>query len=129
MTWRSFGTWSTKLPRGLDSLIGLNGIRLSGGQRQRIAIARMALTNPNVVILDEATSALDADTEARVHQALHKFLRDRTTIIIAHRLSAVKQADRVYVFENGTITEEGRHEDLMTANGLYSKLYGHQQTA
>ncbi len=118
-----------KLPRGLDSLIGLNGIRLSGGQRQRIAIARMALTNPNVVILDEATSALDADTEARVHQELHKFLRDRTTIIIAHRLSAVRQADRVYVFEDGTITEQGRHEELMTANGLYSKLYGHQQTA
>ena len=118
-----------KLPRGLDSLIGLNGIRLSGGQRQRIAIARMALTNPNVVILDEATSALDADTEARVHQELHKFLRDRTTIIIAHRLSAVKQADRVYVFEDGTITEHGRHDELMTANGLYSKLYGHQQTA
>ena len=118
-----------KLPRGLDSLIGLNGIRLSGGQRQRIAIARMALTNPNVVILDEATSALDADTEARVHQELQKFLRDRTTIIIAHRLSAVRQADRVYVFEDGTITEQGRHEELMTANGLYSKLYGHQQTA
>ena len=118
-----------KLPRGLDSLIGLNGIRLSGGQRQRIAIARMALTNPNVVILDEATSALDADTEARVHQELQKFLRDRTTIIIAHRLSAVRQADRVYVFEDGMITEHGRHEELMIANGLYSKLYGHQQTA
>ena len=118
-----------KLPRGLDSLIGLNGIRLSGGQRQRIAIARMALTNPNVVILDEATSALDADTEARVHQELHKFLRDRTTIIVAHRLSAVKQADRVYVFEDGMITEHGKHDELMTANGLYSKLYGHQQSA
>lgn len=118
-----------KLPRGLDSLIGLNGIRLSGGQRQRIAIARMALTNPNVVILDEATSALDADTEARVHQELHKFLRDRTTIIVAHRLSAVKQANRVYVFEDGMITEHGKHDELMTANGLYSKLYGHQQSA
>lgn len=117
------------MPRGLDSLIGLNGIRLSGGQRQRIAIARMALTNPNVVILDEATSALDADTEAKVHQALHQFLRNRTTIIIAHRLSAVKQADRVYVFEDGTITEQGRHDELMDSNGLYAKLYGHQQTA
>ena len=118
-----------EMPRGLDSLIGLNGIRLSGGQRQRIAIARMALTNPNVVILDEATSALDADTEARVHQALHQFLRNRTTIIIAHRLSAVKQADRVYVFEDGTITEQGRHDELMDSNGLYAKLYGHQQSA
>ena len=118
-----------QMPRGLDSLLGLNGIRLSGGQRQRIAIARMALTNPNVVILDEATSALDADTEARVHHALHKFLHDRTTIIIAHRLSAVKQADRVYVFEDGMITEHGRHDELMDTNGLYAKLYGHQQTA
>ena len=129
MRLRKFAGVVEKLPRGLDSLIGLNGIRLSGGQRQRIAIARMALTNPNVVILDEATSALDADTEARVHQELQKFLRDRTTIIIAHRLSAVRQADRVYVFEDGMITEHGRHEELMTANGLYSKLYGHQHTA
>ena len=118
-----------EMPRGLDSLIGMDGIRLSGGQRQRIAIARMALTNPNVVILDEATSALDADTEARVHQSLQTFLQDRTTIIVAHRLSAVKQADRVFVFEDGIITEQGSHEDLMSSNGLYTKLYGRQQSA
>ncbi len=117
------------MPRGLDSLIGMDGIRLSGGQRQRIAIARMALTNPNVVILDEATSALDADTEARVHQSLQSFLQDRTTIIVAHRLSAVKQADRVFVFDDGIITEHGSHDDLITSNGLYSKLYGRQQSA
>lgn len=117
------------MPRGLDSMIGVDGIRLSGGQRQRIAIARMALTNPNVVILDEATSALDADTEERVHQSLNSFLRDRTTIIVAHRLSAVKQADRVFVFEDGIITEHGSHEDLITSNGLYTKLYGRQQSA
>lgn len=117
------------LPRGLDSLIGMDGIRLSGGQRQRIAIARMALTNPNVVILDEATSALDADTEARVHQSLQTFLQDRTTIIVAHRLSAVKQADRVFVFDDGIITEHGSHEDLISSNGLYTKLYGRQQSA
>lgn len=115
------------LPQGLDSLIGLNGIRLSGGQRQRIAIARMALTNPNVVILDEATSALDIETEEKVHQALQTFLIGRTTIIIAHRLSAVKQADHVYVFENGSITEQGRHDELIDANGFYAKLYGHQE--
>lgn len=117
------------MPRGLDSLIGMNGIRLSGGQRQRIAIARMALTNPNVVILDEATSALDADTEARVHQSLHTFLKGRTTIIVAHRLSAVKQADRVFVFDDGRISEHGSHDDLIDSNGLYTKLYGRQQSA
>ncbi len=117
------------MPRGLDSLIGVDGIRLSGGQRQRIAIARMALTNPQVVILDEATSALDAETEAKLHVALAEFLKGRTIIIVAHRLSAVKQADTVYVFEDGKITEQGGHEELIHANGLYSKLYGQHQTA
>ena len=117
------------MPRGLDSLIGVDGIRLSGGQRQRIAIARMALTNPKVVILDEATSALDAETEAKLHIALAEFLKGRTMIIVAHRLSAVKQADTVYVFEDGKITEQGGHKELLIANGLYAKLYGQHQTA
>ena len=117
------------MPRSLDSLIGVDGIRLSGGQRQRIAIARMALTNPQVVILDEATSALDAETEAKLHIALAEFLKGRTMIIVAHRLSAVKQADTVYVFEDGKITEQGGHEELLIANGLYAKLYGQHQTA
>ena len=117
------------MPRGLESLIGVNGIRLSGGQRQRIAIARMALTNPQVVILDEATSALDAETEAKLHIALAEFLQGRTMIIVAHRLSAVKQADTVYVFEDGKITEQGGHNELLSSNGLYAKLYGQHQTA
>ena len=117
------------MPRGLDSLIGVDGIRLSGGQRQRIAIARMALTNPQVVILDEATSALDAETEAKLHNALADYLKGRTMIIVAHRLSAVKQADTVYVFEDGKVTEEGGHDELISANGLYAKLYGQHQTA
>ncbi len=117
------------MPRGLDSLIGVDGIRLSGGQRQRIAIARMVLTNPKVVILDEATSALDAETEAKLHTALAEYLIGRTMIIVAHRLSAVKQADTVYVFEDGKVTEQGGHEELLNANGLYSKLYGQHQTA
>lgn len=116
------------MSRGLDSMLGMDGIRLSGGQRQRIAIARMALTNPNVVILDEATSALDADTEARVHDSLQTFLQNRTTIIVAHRLSAVKQADRVFVFNDGKISEHGSHEELLGSNGLYTKLYGRQQS-
>ncbi|MGD8908770.1 MAG: ABC transporter ATP-binding protein [Chromatiales bacterium] len=116
-----------QMPQGLDTLIGRFGVRLSGGQRQRLAIARMALTDPSVVILDEATSALDTTTEGDLHQALRNFLRGRTTIIIAHRLSAVKQADRVLVFEDGRIVEEGRHEELLENNGLYTSLYGRQE--
>lgn len=118
-----------EMPRGLDSLIGVDGIRLSGGQRQRIAIARMALTNPQVVILDEATSALDAETETKLHLALAEYLKGCTMIIVAHRLSAVKQADTVYVFEDGKITEQGGHDELISAKGLYAKLYGQHQTA
>jgi ATP-binding cassette subfamily C protein len=115
------------MPEKLDTVVGRQGVRLSGGQRQRLAIARMILSDPKVVILDEATSALDADTEARLHHALRDFLKNRTTLIIAHRLSAVKQADRVYVFEDGQIAEHGAHEELLRSNGLFSKLYGRLQ--
>ncbi len=115
------------MPKGLDSLVGRQGVRLSGGQRQRLAIARMVLSVPRVVILDEATSALDTETEANLHAALARFLAHRTTIIIAHRLSAVKQADCTYVFEDGRIVESGEHEDLIAANGLYAQLYKHHQ--
>jgi len=114
------------LAQGLDTLLGRNGVRLSGGQRQRLAVARMVLTDPKVVILDEATSALDAETEGRLHAALTAFLKGRTTLIIAHRLSAVRQADRVYVLEDGRVAEQGRHEDLINADGLYATLYGRQ---
>jgi ATP-binding cassette subfamily C protein len=112
---------------GLDTLVGRQGIRLSGGQRQRLAVARMVLSDPQVVILDEATSALDTETEQQLHQALQEFLKDRTTIIVAHRLSAVKQADHVYVFEDGKICEQGGHEELINSNGLYARLYGEYQ--
>lgn len=115
------------LPQGLDSIVGRSGVRLSGGQRQRLAIARMVLADPKVVILDEATSALDAATEYNLHHALGKFLSGRTTLIIAHRLSAVKQADRVLVFDGGRIAEQGDHQQLMAEGGLYAKLYGHLQ--
>ncbi|MFZ3183799.1 MAG: ABC transporter ATP-binding protein [Pseudomonas sp.] len=115
------------LPQGLDSIVGRSGVRLSGGQRQRLAIARMVLAEPKVVILDEATSALDAATEYALHQALGRFLSGRTTLIIAHRLSAVKQADRVLVFDGGRIAEEGEHHQLIADGGLYAKLYGHLQ--
>lgn len=115
------------LPDKLDTIVGKQGIRLSGGQRQRLAIARMVLSDPKVVILDEATSALDTETEAKLHKALHSFLENRTTLIIAHRLSAVKQADRVYVFDGGQIIEEGQHEELLQNDGLYKRLYGKLQ--
>jgi ATP-binding cassette subfamily C protein len=117
------------LPEGLDSVVGRHGVRLSGGQRQRLAIARLVLADPRVVILDEATSALDAETEAHLHAALAEFLAGRTTLIVAHRLSAVKQADRVYVFENGKVIEEGAHDQLIEADGLYARLYGRHQSA
>jgi len=116
-----------EMPKALDTIVGRQGVRLSGGQRQRLAIARMVLSDPQVVILDEATSALDAATEAKLHEALHEFLKDRTTLIIAHRLSAVKQADRAYVFDGGQIIEEGAHDELIRGDGLYSRLYGQLQ--
>jgi ATP-binding cassette subfamily C protein len=117
-----------QLPNKLDTIVGRQGIRLSGGQRQRLAIARMVLSEPNVVILDEATSALDAETEYHLHTALAEFLKDKTTIIVAHRLSAIKQANHVYVFEAGTIGEQGTHGELLSQDGLYSKLYGVRQS-
>jgi len=116
-----------ELDNGLDTLVGRDGVRLSGGQRQRLAIARMVLTDPKLVILDEATSALDTTTEQHLHQALQTFLKGRTTLIIAHRLSAVKQADRALVFEDGRIIEQGSHEELINNQGLYASLYGRQE--
>jgi ATP-binding cassette, subfamily C, bacterial len=113
------------MPGGLDAIVGRDGVRLSGGQRQRLAIARMVLAEPRLVILDEATSALDTETERALHAGLAAFLRNRTTLIIAHRLSAVRQADRILVFENGRVVEEGEHTALMEKGGLYHKLYAH----
>ncbi|MEC6822880.1 ABC transporter ATP-binding protein [Photobacterium piscicola] len=118
-----------RLTHGLETEIGRQGIRLSGGQRQRLAIARMVLTNPEFVILDEATSALDTATEAALHTALNGFLKNKTTLIVAHRLSAVKQADIIYVLEDGLVSQSGTHLELVNTQGLYQTLYGSIQSA
>jgi ATP-binding cassette subfamily C protein len=108
----------------LDTQVGRQGVRLSGGQRQRLAIARMVLSDPKVVILDEATSALDTATEQALHKALDQFLMGRTVLIVAHRFSAVQQADTVYVFDDGRIVESGDHATLLSNKGVYDRLYG-----
>ncbi|GAK83216.1 ABC-type multidrug transport system [Vibrio ponticus] len=113
-----------QLGQGLETQIGRNGIRLSGGQRQRLAIARMMLSDPKFVILDEATSALDTATEAALHRALTQFLNGRTTLIVAHRLSAVRQADLIYVLEDGQVTQTGTHGELVEQQGLYQTYTG-----
>lgn len=107
----------------LEAMIGRNGIKLSGGQRQRLAIARMILQDPKVVIMDEATSALDMNTERQLYEDLAPFLAGRTTLIVAHRLSSIRQADRILVFEDGQIIESGSHEDLLSQGGTYHQLY------
>ncbi|EGR1892737.1 ABC transporter ATP-binding protein [Vibrio vulnificus] len=118
----------SQLTAGLDTQVGRNGIRLSGGQRQRLAIARMVLSDPQFVILDEATSALDTATEAALHRALNEYLKGKTTLIVAHRLSAVKQADLIYVLEDGQVTQSGTHSELVEQDGLYQTLYGSVQS-
>ena len=112
------------LPEGYDTQIGERGIKLSGGQKQRLSIARVFLKNPSILILDEATSALDNATEALIQASLDELLKGRTTIVVAHRLSTIKNADLIFVIDNGTILESGTHDDLLALNGgEYKKLY------
>lgn len=113
-------------PDGYRTMIGERGVKLSGGQKQRIAIARALLVDPRVLILDEATSNLDAESEAQVQDALARLMRNRTTLVVAHRLSTVRDADRIVVIHGGKVAEQGRHAELMAAGGLYKRLVEHQ---
>mgnify|MGYP003293360882 CR=1 FL=1 len=111
------------LPNGYDTEIGERGVRLSGGQKQRLSIARVFLKDPAILILDEATSALDNTTEVLIQEALDELCKGRTTLVVAHRLSTIKNADMIAVVSNGLITEKGTHEELVASGGTYSELY------
>ncbi|WP_407406561.1 ABC transporter ATP-binding protein [Peribacillus sp.] len=110
-------------PKGYDSQIGERGVKLSGGQKQRIAIARALLKNPQIIILDEATASLDTESEHLIQEALSNLLENRTSIVIAHRLSTVQKADQIVVLEKGVIQENGTHEQLLLNNGRYRQLH------
>jgi ATP-binding cassette subfamily B protein len=110
------------LPEGYNTFLGERGVRLSGGQRQRIAIARAILKNPPLLLLDEATSALDANSERMVQAALESAMRGRTTLVIAHRLATVQQADKILVLEHGRLVEQGQHAELVQLGGVYAGL-------
>jgi ATP-binding cassette subfamily B protein len=114
------------LPQGLETMVGERGHRLSGGEKQRLAIARLLLKSPAVVILDEATAHLDSENESLVQEALKQALKGRTSIVIAHRLSTVMEADQILVINNGVVAERGRHEELINKGGLYSELFARQ---
>ena len=115
-----------RLPDGYDTVIGENGVKLSGGERQRLAIARAILRDPPILILDEATSSLDSESERIVQLALSNLMRNRTTLVIAHRLSTVQNADRIIVLDRGRIVETGSHEELLRNGGRYQRLHAIQ---
>jgi ATP-binding cassette subfamily B protein/subfamily B ATP-binding cassette protein MsbA len=112
-----------ELPEGYDTWIGERGIKLSVGQKQRVSIARVLLKDPPIVIFDEATSNIDTETEVKIREALNELTKGRTTIIIAHRLSTLHDADRILVMDEGRLVEQGRHDELLGRGGLYAALY------
>ena len=112
-----------QLPNGYDTVIGEKGYSLSGGQKQRVSIARAFLKNAPILLLDEATSSLDTESESLVQEAIKKLMKDRTTLVIAHRLSTIINADQIIVLDDGKIVESGTHEELLSKNGVYKKLY------
>ena len=115
-----------KLKDGYETIVGESGVKLSGGQKQRISIARAILKNSSIILLDEATSALDTESEKAVQLAMNNLSEDKTTVTIAHRLSTIKDADIIYVIDNGSILEKGSHEELLQKNGMYRKLCDQQ---
>jgi ATP-binding cassette subfamily B protein len=114
------------LPEGYDTMVGERGVKLSGGQRQRIAIARAVLKDPEILVLDEATSDVDTETEMLIQRSLDRLTEDRTTMVIAHRLSTVKDADQIIVLEDGRVVERGTHGELLEEDGLYANLWAVQ---
>jgi ATP-binding cassette subfamily B protein len=125
---RDANAWDfvSQMPAGLDTPVGEKGARLSGGQKQRLAIARALIRNPRVLILDEATSALDTETEALIQEALARLMRGRTTFVVAHRLSTIRNARRIVVLDQGRLAEIGSHEHLVRSGGLYARLHSRQ---
>ncbi|MEL6907966.1 MAG: ATP-binding cassette domain-containing protein, partial [Planctomycetota bacterium] len=118
--------WIATLPDGYDTVVGERGQKLSGGQRQRVSIARAVLKDPPVLVLDEATSAVDNETEAAIQRSMERIAVGRTTIVIAHRLSTVRHADRILVLDGGDLVEDGRHEELVGRGGVYAQLWAVQ---
>jgi ATP-binding cassette subfamily B protein len=119
----------TQLPDGINTLVGDRGAKLSGGQKQRLAIARALIRNPKILILDEATSALDSESEHLIQQAISEILKNKTTFVVAHRLSTVKNASKILVLDHGKVVESGSHSELLKLNGQYANLYSHQLIA